>query len=564
MEHETLPAHSEQAIVDEIVKLSDAGCSVIQIRTRESVRTATSIRKGILAEDTHFLHNEWDIINGWRRFTLENYTQGFMEGDNTNDIFPALMAPLANMRDPASQVNLYKDRVHFYVYVNPHPYIRGNPIAAELIQQYAALLPAANICMVFVTPDIDLGDLPLGTVMVADMPTPSVEELEQSLWATIDTGTGAGWADEPEVTEDDVARIARLGMGMTKYEFEAHASLAIVNASINGDPAITAEALTKGIAAGKTEVVKQSEMLELFHPEDMGDVGGMHRLKDWVSARRECFTDDAAEFGIESPKGIALIGVPGAGKSLVAKAVAGAWGVPLIRLDFGAVFSKYVGESEQRMRAALNMVSQMGRLVLFADEIDKGLAGAGGGSNDSGISSRVLGSFLTWMQENTSNVFVIMTANRVQGLPPELFRRGRLDAVFSVTMPNGDEREEVLGVHLRKRKRSIDAFSAQEIITFREASQGYVPAEIESAVKDALLLAYRAEDRELRMSHIIESLKGMVPQSVSHKPQIDAIVAWAAENATPVSYPEGQGAIASNVSDMNSRRIARRPRTPKA
>lgn len=555
--------NSETALFNEVMKLCDAGGSVIQIRTREVVRTSLTLRKGILADGNLFCHNEWDVVNGWRNFTLEDYTNGFKNGDNP-DFTAAITRPLEELRTSSSHVNANAEKIHYFVYIDAHPYINGNPFMATLIQQYAALLPSKNVCLVFITPDVPLGDLPLGTVLVADMPTPSAEELERSLeniLANIDPGD---WEQEHTVEDEDISRIAALGMGMTKYEFETHASLAIVQASIDDEPCVSAEVLTRGIAQGKTEVVKQSEMLELFHPEDMADVGGMQRLKDWVNNRASSFTDDAKSYGLEAPKGIALIGVPGAGKSLVAKAVAGSWGVPLIRLDFGSVFSKYVGESESRMRAALSMVSRMGRLVLFADEIDKGLAGSGGGGQDNGISSRVLGSFLTWMQENQSDVFVIMTANRIEGLPPELFRRGRLDGVFSVGLPNGDERVEVLEVHLRKRGRDITSFDADELDAFRTVSDRYLPAEIESAVKDALLLSYNDEDSDdIQMSHILEALRGMVPMSKSHETQINAILNWAETNATPVSYPEGHGKSSSVVTRLDTRRTPRsRLKTP--
>lgn len=221
----------------------------------------------------------------------------------------------------------------------------------------------------------------------------------------------------------------------------------------------------------------------------------------------------------------------------MAKAVASVLGVPAVRLDFGRVFSKFVGDSENRVRAALAMVESMAPVVLFVDEIDKGLGGAGSGGGDSGTSSRVLGSFLTWLQENKSKVFTIVTANRIDGLPPELLRRGRFDGIFSVGLPNADERLEVLRIHLRKRNQDIKALSNVE--PFVRKSEGYVPAEIESAVKDALIAAFATEERVLTVAHLVKALDDMIPMSVSHKAAIDRIVEWAAANATPVNYPQG-------------------------
>lgn len=536
---------SEDTLVREVFKICDAGGSVIQVRSREIVRAAASLRKGVLAEDEVYSHREWDIVNGYRAFTLENYAEGLTVGNGMKDFVEALEVPMAELRDPTSAINTHSDRVHFFVFVDCLPYIVGNPYVITLIQQYAAILPSRNVCLVFLTPETAINDLPLGTVLLADMFTPNAEELEDALRTIVNNVDASDWEGEPELDDEDYEQISHLGLGMSRYEFETHAALAIVDASIRGEPVVSGDVIREGIAKGKTEVIKQSDILELFHAEDMGDVGGMARLKDWVKDRANNFSDEAKEFGIEPPKGVAIVGVPGAGKSHIAKAIAGAWGVPLIRLDFGAVFSKYIGDSESRMRAALSMISRMGRLVLFADEIDKGLGGIGSGG-DSGVSTRVLGTFLTWMQENKSDVFVIMTANRIEGLPPELFRRGRLDAVFSVGLPTPDERVEVLAVHLRKRKRSIKELTDRDISQFKEFSNGYLPAEIESAVKDALVIAYNDDEAsDMTIDHLRQAFAAMVPMSVSHKEQIDRILAWAEKNATPVNYPEGKPVVAS-------------------
>lgn len=551
---------SEDEIMREVFKLCDAGGSVIQIRTREIVRAAGALRRGILAEDSIYSHYEWDIVNGFRNFTLENHTNGLTSGSDIKDFVAALERPMEELRNAASAICTQADKVHCFVYVDVLPYIQGNPYVITLLQQYAAILPSRNVCLIFITPEQPINDLPLGTVLVADMPTPNADELKDALSRIIQNVDAADWEGEPEIDDEELEQIAHLGLGMSRYEFETHAALAIVEASQNGEDIITADILTAGIAKGKTEVIKQSDILELFHAESMKDVGGMQRLKDWVADRANNFSDEAKKFGIEPPKGVAIVGVPGAGKSQIAKAIAGAWGVPLIRLDFGSVFSKYIGDSESRMRAALNMVSRMGRLVLFADEIDKGLGGIGSGG-DSGVSTRVLGTFLTWMQENKSDVFVIMTANRIEGLPPELFRRGRLDAVFSVGLPTDDERVEVLEVHLRKRGRTLKQFKDAELKVFKEFSQGYLPAEIESAVKDALVIAYNDEGAEdLTLEHLRQAFHGMVPMSISHKEQIDRILAWAEKNATPVNYPQGKPGTVVPLDTSKRRTTARRSR----
>lgn len=555
------PDNSESRLMTEVFKLCDAGGSVIQIRTRELTRAAAVVRKAILSEDEIYFHYEWDIVNGLRNFTQENMNKPLTAGVAPQDFIEALQIPLNRLRKSDDIINAAdkQDRIHCFVYVDVEPYIKGNPYVSTLLQQYAAALPSRNVCIILITHEVTL-DLPLGTVLITDMPTPNVSELREALERIVGNCQAEEWEEEPNLDDDDYDQIATLGLGMSRFEFETHAALAIVDASLNGEPGITYDILHKGIAQGKTEVIKQSDILELFPSEQMSSVGGMQRLKDWAQDRADNFTDEAKEFGIEPPKGIAIVGVPGAGKSQIAKAFAGAWGVPLIRLDFGSVFSKYIGDSESRMRSALNMVSRMGRLILFADEIDKGLGGIGSGG-DSGVSTRVLGTFLTWMQENESDVFVIMTANRIQGLPPELFRRGRLDAVFSVGLPTPTEREEVLAVHLKKRGRDIKEFTNADLSSFAVASHGYTPAEIESAVKDGLILAFKGKGG-LKMSHIQAALSSMVPMSVSHKEQIDSILEWAEKNATPVNYEEGAGRTSAETTSGTARRVVPRRTKP--
>lgn len=220
------------------------------------------------------------------------------------------------------------------------------------------------------------------------------------------------------------------------------------------------------------------------------------------------------------------------GKSLSAKAVARELGVPLVRFDFGRVFNSLVGASEERMRTALKMVESMSPCVLFCDEIDKGLGGIMGSGGDSGVSSRVLGTFLTWLQDNTYPVFVMVTANNVEGLPPELLRRGRFDAIFATGLPSDRERREVLRIHLNKRGRNLDNYSEEDIVRVIEASRGYVPAEIEAAVKDALIEAFD-QDEELTMMHVVGALNMMKPLSEAFNTQIQAMTLWAKQNAIP-------------------------------
>jgi AAA+ superfamily predicted ATPase len=527
----TTQDNSEHALMSELYKMADAGASVLQVRTREVMRGAMTLRRNILLSE-HSEYREWDAINGFRSFTREDYVSHIKAGDQ-KDFMSALEEPLGELRNTSSSINSKRDTVHYYIFVDPHPYLANNPVATELVQQYAAMLPSTNVCIIFVTPDVTLDGITAGTLLISDMSTPSAEELQDVLVKIIEKAEG-DFKDGSELSDEDIRRLSVLGLGLSLYEFETYAAIAIIDANQKDHDAITFEVMSDGIALGKTAVVKQSDILELMAGANMADVGGMNRLKDWVASRADCYSDEAKAFGIEPPKGAVVVGVPGGGKSLVARATASELGVPLVRMDFSRIFSKYIGDSESRIRSALKMVEQMAPCVLFLDELDKGLGGSANGGGDSGTSSRVLGSFLSWLQDNTAPVFVMVTANRVDGLPPELLRRGRFDQIFSVGLPTDKERLEVLDIHLRKRNKTT-TFSKEDLFEFTAASRDYVPAEIESSVKDALIMAFN-EKTTVKMAHILRSLKDMVPMSKSNADAIAKIVAWARDNATPVNY----------------------------
>ncbi len=542
---------SNDALVSSLQRFSDAGGSLIQIRTREPIRAATILREHFASASTPY--HEWSASTGFRTFTTENFVNHATKGDET-DFGTALARPVTELRNPTSELAAKSDRVHFFAFIDPAPHLANNPYALDLVQQYAAILPTSNAAILFITPDIPLDVLPAGTCLVTELPTPTVEELEEALRKMVGkvVDNRSSFPEGHSLTDEDMRRISLLGLGLTFSEFETHVALSIIEAAEAKSEALDIDHLIAGVSRGKTEVVKQSEILELIQPEEIGNVGGMQRLKDWIGQRANCYTEEAKEFGIESPKGLVLVGVPGTGKSLVAKAIASVLGIPLVRLDFGRVFSKYVGDSESRVRAALNMVEAMAPCVLFVDEIDKGLGGIGSGG-DSGTSMRVLGSYLTWLQELQSPVFNMVTANRVNGLPPELLRRGRFDQIFSVTMPNENERRDVLAIHLRRRGRDIGMFKQAEVLAYLQASTGYVPAEIESAVKDALIMAY-SRGSEFKMAHLLEALRDLVPLSKSHASQIAEIVEWAANNAIAVNYP-GEKLDPSLVAPAATRRV---------
>jgi len=246
------------------------------------------------------------------------------------------------------------------------------------------------------------------------------------------------------------------------------------------------------------------------------------------------FTQKAQEFGLSQPKGILLIGVQGCGKSLTAKEVASHWKLPILRLDIGAVFSGIVGSSEENMRRAIKTAETLAPIILWIDEIEKGLSGVQSSTfSDAGTSARVFSTFLTWLQEKTAPVFVIATANNIQLLPPELLRKGRFDEIFFVDLPSIQEREEIFGIHIKKRKRNPEKF---DLKLLAQESQGYSGAEIEQAVVSSLYDAF-LENRDINTKDVSRNIKQSVPLSVTMKENIEATRGWAKDRARYASSP---------------------------
>jgi len=311
------------------------------------------------------------------------------------------------------------------------------------------------------------------------------------------------------LTEDDVRRLARM--------------------AIHDDGHVTASDIAAVLKA-KHEVLAASEVLQLEPGiPDINQLGGLANLKRWLKVRREVFMNPSPDSPLPAPKGVLLLGVQGAGKSLASKCVAGAWQLPLFRMDFGALYQKYHGETEKNIREALAIANAMQPCVLWMDEIEKGIAGDKGGDSDGGVSRRVLGTLLTWMNDRESRVFLVATANDVSQLPPELLRKGRFDEIFFVDLPGGAGREEILKIHLAKNKQDPQAF---DLARLAAASEGFSGAEIEQAIVAALYEVH-AEKKPLDTDAVEKEMQRTRPLSVVMAEKVSALRAWASERAVP-------------------------------
>jgi SpoVK/Ycf46/Vps4 family AAA+-type ATPase len=256
----------------------------------------------------------------------------------------------------------------------------------------------------------------------------------------------------------------------------------------------------------------------------MKEVGGLDELKKWLAKRGKAFTPEARAFGLPEPRGILLLGIPGCGKSLTAKAIASLWQLPLLKLDVGKVFSSYIGSSEENVRRAILTAESIAPTILWLDELEKGFSGAGSsGMTDGGTTARVFGTFLTWLQEKSTPVFVVATSNNVKELPPELLRKGRFDEIFYVDLPAKEERAEIFRIHLEKRGKNLTAF---DLTGAASRTQGFSGSEIEETIVSALYDAFDQES-ELCQKHIEESIASIIPLSRTMEDQIRGLREWA-------------------------------------
>ncbi len=362
---------------------------------------------------------------------------------------------------------------------------------------------------------------------IIDFPLPSLQELEDLLSRIESEVKDSGDFYISEGVEER-KKILEAAQGLTLTEAENVFAKTLVKTGRLGPEEVP------HVFSEKKQIVRKSGLLEYVDvKEKLEDIGGLENLKDWLLKRRLAFTEKAREYGIPSPKGILLMGVQGCGKSLSAKAVASLYRMPLLRLDMGAVFQSYVGESESHIRQALSLAENVSPCVLWIDEIDKGLSGLkGAGSGDSGTTQRVFGTLVTWMQEKSSPVFVVATANNISILPPEIMRKGRFDEIFFVDLPEKETRRKIFEIHLKHYQPESVGLDLDPLI---ELSEGFSGAEIEAAVVASLFLAL-SEDREVEMGDIATSLKETYPLSSTMREEIQGIRDWATGRARRADY----------------------------
>jgi SpoVK/Ycf46/Vps4 family AAA+-type ATPase len=329
---------------------------------------------------------------------------------------------------------------------------------------------------------------------------------------------------------DAVARNLR---GLTEEEAERAVSQAII-----GRYALSPEVIVDVLEV-KRDLLRRSGMLEFLDPaETMANVGGLENLKQWLANRKGSWEEAARSFGLEPPRGVLLLGVQGCGKSMAARAIAGTWGLPLVKFDSAAVFDKYVGETEKRVKRLFQVAEELAPAVLWIDELEKIFAGGRpeAASVDAGVSARLMGTFLSWMQERTAPVFVAATSNDVTALPPELIRKGRFDEIFFVDLPSAAERSTIFSLQLAQHKQNTAGFDLNQLAA---AAQSYSGAEIAAALQNALYVCF-AGKKKLTTEAVLQALRSSVPLSTTRSEDVQALREWARTRAVPASLPDAK------------------------
>ncbi len=490
--------------IDEVGYLIRARYPIIWIVSFEEDRVLKAIRDVRGVKDRGKKVFVWSITEGWQG-------PGSEGGKDITDPYKALNYMLQTERNAV------------FVLKDFHPYLQDPTIVRRLRDLRDQLKATTKTC-ILLSPVLKIPAELEKEVAVVDFDLPNLEQL-----AFIRDGVLMTVKDDPSVEskldERQKEKIAEAALGLTAIEAENVFAKSIVQHRRFDIDVILQE---------KEQIIRKSGILEFLHPEEnMDGIGGLEVLKTWLRKRTKAFTKEARAFGLPQPKGILLIGVPGCGKSLTAKSIGNLWQLPLLRLDVGRVFGSLVGSSEENIRRAIRTAESVAPCILWLDELEKGLSGVqSSGATDGGTTSRVFGTFITWLQEKTSPVFVIATANQVKLLPPEILRKGRFDEIFFVDLPSADERREIFKIHIRKRAtpthpRPIEDFDLPALV---EASEGYSGAEIEQAVISALYDAFDA-GMDLTTEGLLNSLEETVPLSQTMQEEITSMREWAKTRA---------------------------------
>lgn len=496
------------AIIQEIQLHIQARYPLIYIVSWEEERVITALERAVMHADPPKTVYLWAETTG-----LRNLASGKIEGTKTDPL--QVLSHIIETQEKA-----------IYLLLDFHPFLKDHNIIRR-IRDTARALKTSNKTVIFLSPKLVLPDEISKDVVVFDFALPSLQELDAALEESLTLAQEDLRIKGVRLKKGQRERLLKASQGLTLEEMRSALSKAFVAHQKIGEATIPL------MLAEKKQIIRKSGVLEYYSPEEtFAQVGGMPHLKRWLAKRDRAFTEEARQFGLPVPKGLLLVGVQGCGKSLTAKAVAAQWKLPLLRFDVGKVFSGLVGSSEENIRKAVQVAESIAPCILWIDEIEKGFSGSGSSNfSDAGTSARVLGTFVTWLQEKTQPVFVIATANDISQLPPELLRKGRFDEIFFVDLPDAEERQEIFRIHLEKRHRLAAQFN---LTLLQDQSAGFSGAEIEQVVISALYDAFE-HGRPLTTEDVLKSLRETVPLSQTMSEQIAALRKWSKTRARSAS-----------------------------
>jgi SpoVK/Ycf46/Vps4 family AAA+-type ATPase len=528
------------AVPDPLTRLKvllDSSTPIVAIETVEEVRAVRLVRAACSA--LNLAAFEWTIASGLLR-SGDDAGEAVSSVRTSASVYgAAAQQALANSKaiynsqDPAQMLaNLEGISIGAaFILKDLHRHM-DQPVVVRRLRDVGQKFSENRRTIILTSPKIEIPPELNGLVEFLDLPLPDRLRLRQ----IIDEVVARISRDHTLQKTLDAAGFDALVeslRGLTEEEAERAISQALV-ARYSLCPEIASDVLET-----KKLLLRRSEMLEFVQAEEaFSNLGGMNNLKRWLAQRRGSWENSAREFGLEPAHGVIILGVQGCGKSLCARAIAGEWGLPLVKFDTAAIYDKYIGETEKRIRKVFDVAEGLAPCVLWIDELEKIFAGSGpdSASSDAGVSARLLASFLSWMQDRKAPVFVAATCNNVTALPPELIRKGRFDELFFVDLPNQAERTQIFSIQLTKRKRNPAAFDLEAV---GAAAKGYSGAEIDAAVQGALYAAF-SEKKNLTTQFLMNALTQTVPLSVTRGEEIQGLREWARVRAVPASAGENE------------------------
>jgi len=479
------------SFLNELVLLLKARYPIIYISTYEEERLEYII-KYCTKKYVSRTYYSWDFVDGY---------QG-----NPNDTGFAAKNPLEALE---LIEKLTPETASVFVLKDYDNFLKDLSIIRKL-KNLSRSLKTQPKNIIIISPEVNIPDTLREFVTLIDFPLPTYSEINEELFRLMTSL-------KQDVSDELLLSLTTACQGLSLERIRRVLSKVIAQ---SGTIDMTSPQL---VLEEKKQIIQQTQLLEFsLTDKKITDLGGLDNFKDWLKLRSEAFLPAAKEYGLPYPKGLLLVGVQGTGKSLAAKTVANEWKLPLLRLDFGRLFASLIGQSESRVRKMIQIAEALSPCVLWVDEIDKAFAGAQN-SGDSGTTSRVLATFLTWMSEKTTPVFVVATANNIEWIPPEIIRKGRFDEVFFLALPTKEERQAIFDVHLRKaRPARIDEF---ELTLLSDLSKDFSGAEIEQVVIEAMRLGY-SKGQDFKTEDILESIQKIVPLARTKNKELTLLQKW--------------------------------------